>query len=176
MAAPTERKPQAALSDYLAAERTLLAWIRTGLALMGFGFVVARFGLFLQQIQAIQHSSAAQSYGLSLWFGTALIAAGVVVNVFAGWHHARLVRQLDRGDAAQSHPSTVAVTIAFFLALVGLVMVIYLISVRSSTDSKFQTLKEVSMMPNSDNGIVNVPSHQSVDQTLAVVYCESRSF
>ena len=33
-------------SDYLAAERTFLAWIRTGLALMGFGFVVARFGLF----------------------------------------------------------------------------------------------------------------------------------
>jgi len=33
----------ASLSDYLAAERTLLAWIRTGLALMGFGFVVARF-------------------------------------------------------------------------------------------------------------------------------------
>lgn len=36
------------LSDYLAAERTLLAWIRTGLALMGFGFVLARFGLFLR--------------------------------------------------------------------------------------------------------------------------------
>ena len=49
MDAPTEIKPKAALSDYLAAERTLLAWIRTGLALMGFGFVVARFGLFLQQ-------------------------------------------------------------------------------------------------------------------------------
>jgi uncharacterized protein (DUF302 family) len=60
----------------------------------------------------------------------------------------------------------VAVAIAFFLALVGLVMVIYLISVRSSTGSKSQTLKEVSMTPNSDKGIVNVPSHQSVDQTL----------
>jgi len=35
--------------DYLAAEQTFLAWIRTGLAFMGFGFVVARFGLFLQQ-------------------------------------------------------------------------------------------------------------------------------
>jgi putative membrane protein len=38
-------------SDYLAAERTFLAWIRTGPALMGFGFVVARFGLFLQSLQ-----------------------------------------------------------------------------------------------------------------------------
>ncbi|HKF26126.1 MAG TPA: DUF202 domain-containing protein [Candidatus Acidoferrum sp.] len=41
--------PKAELRDYLAVERTFLAWIRTGVALMGFGFVVARFGLFLQQ-------------------------------------------------------------------------------------------------------------------------------
>ena len=45
---------QATLSDYLAAERTLLAWIRTGLAMMGFGFVVARFGLFLQQLEVVR--------------------------------------------------------------------------------------------------------------------------
>ena len=47
----------------------LLAWIRTGLALMGFGFVVARFGLFLRQLQAMQHAAETRSYGLSLWFG-----------------------------------------------------------------------------------------------------------
>lgn len=43
---------------YLAAERTLLAWIRTGLALMGFGFVVARFGLFLREVAAPVVSNA----------------------------------------------------------------------------------------------------------------------
>src|SRR4029077_3132211 len=61
---------------YFAAERTLLAWIRTGLALMGFGFVVARFGMFLQQLHIAGHASSVQPYGLSLWFGTALIGAG----------------------------------------------------------------------------------------------------
>jgi putative membrane protein len=100
MNAPAGSGQRAALSDYLAAERTLLAWIRTGLALMGFGFVVARFGLFLQQIQVMQHAPTPHSYGISLWFGTALIAVGIIVNVFAGWHHVRLVRELDRGETA----------------------------------------------------------------------------
>jgi putative membrane protein len=121
---------KASLSDYLAAERTLLAWIRTGLALMGFGFVVARFGLFLERFQAIQRVPSVESYGLSLWFGTVLIVVGVVVNVFSGWHHLRLLRELDLGETAHSRPSTQAVAVAFFLALVGLAMAIYLIWLR----------------------------------------------
>jgi putative membrane protein len=132
MSAPPPNQ-KAGLADYLAAERTLLAWIRTGLALMGFGFVVARFGLFLQEFQAVEHVALGRSTGPSLWFGTALIVAGVLVNIFAGWHHVRLIRALDRGDASHSRPSLQPVVIAFFLALVGLAMAIYLLLVRSST-------------------------------------------
>src|SRR6266849_4922506 len=130
----TEMRQRADLRDYLAAERTFLAWIRTGLALMGFGFVVARFGLFLEQLRLIDQASSAPSYGISLWFGTALIAVGVLVNLSSAWRHVRLVRELDRGEPACSRSLTQAVATALFLALVGLAMAIYLVSVRSSAN------------------------------------------
>src|SRR6266498_3070365 len=120
MSEPPESRRSAHLRDYLAAERTLLAWIRTGLALMGFGFVVARFGLFLQQLQIAQRAPSVQPYGLSLWFGTALIGAGIAVNLFSGWHHARLVRRMNRGQEVHFHSTTLAVATSLFLAFVGL--------------------------------------------------------
>ena len=116
----------AQLSDYLAAERTVLAWLRTGLALMGFGFVVARFGIFLQQVQVVEHGPAVKSLGLSLWFGTALIIAGVVVNALAAWRHMRVVRELDINGMGSARSLAPIMIVAGFLALVGLAMAVYL--------------------------------------------------
>jgi putative membrane protein len=129
MTASTALPKDRNVSDYLAAERTFLAWIRTGLALMGFGFVVARFGLFLQQVRIVEPGFQAHSYGLSIWFGTALIAGGVIVDIFACWHHLKLVRELNRGKTDFTHPSRGAMVLASFLALVGIAMAVYLISV-----------------------------------------------
>ena len=116
-------------SDYLAAERTLLAWIRTGLALMGFGFVVARFGLFLQALQLTQRIPA-QPYRLSFWFGTALIVLGVGVNATSVQRHIRFVRDLNNGGSGYRRPSSLAITVAAILAVLGAAMAVYLIWIR----------------------------------------------
>jgi uncharacterized protein (DUF302 family)/uncharacterized membrane protein YidH (DUF202 family) len=161
------------LRDYLAAERTFLAWIRTGLALMGFGFVVARFGLFLQQFRVIDHVPTVPAYGISRWFGTALIAVGVVVNLSSAWRHVRMVRELERGETSGSRSLTQAIATALFLALVGLAMAIYLISVRGSANLNSENHEEATMASGSSKealaggkGIIDKPSAHSVDQTV----------
>jgi putative membrane protein len=114
---------------YLAAERTFLAWIRTGLALMGFGFILARFGLFLAEIQALRKESSPQPFGVSIWFGVALLAIGVFVNAVAVGQHVRLVRSLREGRLNFNRPSTLAIAVAVMLACVGFVMSVYLVVV-----------------------------------------------
>lgn len=112
---------------YFAAERTLLAWIRTGLAMMGFGFVVARFGLFLRELALARGEEVASTGGGSLWAGTALVLVGVVVNVHAAVAHGRFAARFRRGER-EPHDSRFGIIIASVLAAVGFAMAAYLIS------------------------------------------------
>ena len=110
---------------YFAAERTFLAWIRTGLGLMGIGFAVARFGLFLRQIHEGQ-SNIAPTTGISVWSGVALVMLGVVVNLSAIYRHFQIVRQLSSGTWIPGKVSKDAVILAILLACVGIGMALYL--------------------------------------------------
>jgi putative membrane protein len=114
---------------YLAAERTFLSWIRTGIALMGFGFVVARFGVFLREFVQNSTTNVEHHTGFSLPVGVALIGTGIVVNVIAAIRHYRYVRAIDAGLFRKSFSSIFAFSIAGLLALIGLAVAIYLLAV-----------------------------------------------
>jgi putative membrane protein len=116
----------AELRDYLAEERTFLAWIRTGISLMGFGFVVARFGIFGDLPHIPLQLPAGRPHELSLWFGAALIAIGAIVNLFSARRFMRLVGELNRAQFAERSLSKQGVIVAGFMALLGIAMTIYL--------------------------------------------------
>jgi putative membrane protein len=112
---------------YMAAERTFLAWIRTGIAFMGFGFVVARFGLFLREIAQSNNMTVSQhGNGFSLPVGIALIVAGIMVNLIAAIRHHRYIKALDRGKFRQAYGLIFTFLIAVFLTVIGLAVAIYL--------------------------------------------------
>jgi putative membrane protein len=113
----------------MAAERTFLAWIRTGIALMAFGFVVARFGLFLRELASDNATVSHPHTGFSLPVGIVLIVAGIVVNAVAAIRHRRYIQAIDRGCFRQAYGSAFAFSIAGLLAVIGLAVAIYLLTV-----------------------------------------------
>jgi putative membrane protein len=115
--------------DHLANERTFLAWVRTSVAIVVFGFAIGRFAIAMRQLTEFQ-GHASKTTGLSVWMGMSSILAGVVM-VVAGLSRYRKTRaQLDQGKfepAGFIVDLVTILTVLFGLALAG-----YLIYVQKS--------------------------------------------
>lgn len=116
-------------TDHLANERTFLAWIRTGIAIMAFGFVVVKFALFLRQVSLVlgtqQQALPLPNHGYSAVIGIALVALGTVMSLLAFFRYKNIERQLHTGTFFPSLNLSVFLTIA--MILVGVLLVLYLI-------------------------------------------------
>jgi putative membrane protein len=119
-------KPEETLRLHLASERTFLAWIRTGVSLMGFGFAIARFGLFLRQIAAAESLRVGATDALgSAWGGTALVVLGMLASLGATVRYGMVRRAIDRGDVG-APPARLVYALGWVAALVGLVLSVLL--------------------------------------------------
>jgi len=110
---------------YFAAERTMLAWLRTGIAVMAFGFVVARFGLFLRLLHAQAGGEA--GHGVSPYVGAALVVMGVIATGGGALQYQRYVALLpDSARPATSSPRFV-LGLSWALVLIGVVLALVLL-------------------------------------------------
>ena len=111
-------EPQPDPRVYFAAERTMLAWLRTGIGIMALGFVVARFGLFLRLLQV----HGAVGHGLSPYLGAGLVGVGVVTTGAGAIQYRRFCATLPPDAKPSSASPGFLLGISWALVLIGVVL------------------------------------------------------
>ncbi len=116
---------------FFAAERTLLAWLRTGLTVMGLGFVVARFGLFLRLLSQRPQQPLGRfglgPFGASAVLGVLFVVVGAIAILVATAQHRRYLATLPQADLPTSYNRAFALVLSAAVGLLGLLLATYLV-------------------------------------------------
>jgi putative membrane protein len=113
---------------FFAAERTLLAWLRTGLTIIALGFVVSRFGLFVQLLATQSHGATpATRSSLSATLGVVFVIVGTLAIVVAAVQHRRFVATLPQADLPRAYSTVFALVLSLLVGTLGMVLAGYLL-------------------------------------------------
>jgi putative membrane protein len=123
--APPASQPQH-VSDHLANERTFLAWIRTSISIIGLGFVVAKFSVWLRELAPrLGGQVPPKGTGISLPLGIGMMGCGGLVAMLAAWRYRRVRRAIDGGGpVAGGHTMT---GVAIMILAITAALVIYML-------------------------------------------------
>ena len=108
---------------FFAAERTLLAWNRTGLTLMAFGFVLERFGLFLH---ILRQNPGHAGRDLSFWIGVAFIALALVAIGFSIVQFRRVLKGLKPAEIPARDCTWSGIAVNLLVVVLGIALLAYL--------------------------------------------------
>ena len=120
----TIQRKSAGAADHLANERTFLAWIRTSIALMGFGFVIVKFALFIREISYVLGEKIAQpqAKGYSAVIGVTMVALGAIMATLAYMRYRKIEKQLNNNTYFPSKWLSALVTLSIIIGAVLLVL------------------------------------------------------
>lgn len=113
-------------TDHLANERTFLAWVRTSIALMGFGFVIVKFALFIRQVSvALGAKAVIPGKSYSAIIGVIMVALGALMTLLAYWRYRNIEKQLINQNYFPSRWLSILVTLSIIIS--SILLVIYLL-------------------------------------------------
>ena len=114
------------ISNRLANERTFLAWIRTSVGLMAFGFVVVKFSLFVRQVSALLgKENLVQNRGYSGMVGIILVAVGMITSVLSFARYLKTKKQISEGN--YNHSTILLTVITAFIFFLSVLLIVYLV-------------------------------------------------
>ncbi len=149
--------------EHQANERTFLAWLRTSISLIGFGFAIARFGIFLRQlnIAITQQEPSVNQLSNSENLGLALVIVGILAVALAAWRYNQVFWQIERADYK---PNRLIVWI-----MTGVVIILGLLSIplllwRNKVPSPVPT------QPQSRNLPISIPKSNANKGTINTQY------
>jgi len=115
-------------AEILANERTFLAWVRTSIAVMSLGVVIARFSLWMRELSSgVNPAMHVHRTGISEALGECMIGLGAVLTAFAAWRYRVVNRAIERGEIEADTGMVMAIT-AIILATAVAVIIYMIIS------------------------------------------------
>ena len=121
-----EERKHGAANDHLANERTYLAWVRTSIGIMAFGFVVVKFSIFVKQISLLLgNEPVIQPEETSSIMGIVLVLVGTITSILSYIRYKNTEYQLNNNQ--YRHSSLLITILTGFIFLVSIFLIVYLI-------------------------------------------------
>lgn len=114
------------INEHLANERTFLSWIRTGIGIMVFGFVLVKFSLVVNQLPAkFFHDSVIPKNGFTIFIGIFLVITGAMMILLSYWKYRQTHKEIQRGQYLYSTLLLTMLTVVIFI--MSIIIIAYLI-------------------------------------------------